>query len=109
MSTPLFYPIPKYVKKVKSESSPATIAELCEINRISCKLTGNGANRQIFIEDSEKGFIEIEPNDGAVRIGVPSEHSSEREKYALAAMAYAVFDLAARASVKGIKDFCEIR
>ncbi len=109
MSTPLFYPQPKYVAAIRREGALLTIDDLCRENGIPCRLTGRGSQREVMIVDAPEPFIEVEPFGGAVKIGVPKKFSGKlSRKYALAAMAYSVFDLAARESVRGNRDFCDI-
>jgi len=110
MSTELWYPIPTYHTRPRFGGLTTTVKKLCATNSIQCRFEGVSSHRTIRLVKSKKPFIECTPNQGPVCIGTRYPVTSEAaQEYALAAMAYAVFDLAARESVRGIKKFNQIR
>ena len=110
MATELWYPIPRYRSKLEEVGLKTTVSGLCEANGIPCKMEGPGAKRAVFIVKSDTPFIDCTPHQQEVCIGTRhAVKTKAAKKYALAAMAYAVFDLAARESVRGLKDFYEIK
>ncbi len=110
MSTELWYPIPTYHLKPRFGGLITTVRKLCATNNIQCRFEGVSAHRVIRVVKSRKPFIECAPNQGPVCIGTRYPVISKAaQEYALSAMAYAVFDLVARESVRGIKKFSQIR
>ncbi len=110
MSTPLFYPIVRYAPRLSRQGSRFILSELFELAGVPCKATGPSTKREIYLRKTNTPYILSEPHQGAVEIGVAASPASMRAKeYAIAAMAYALFDLVARESIRGNRRFCEIQ
>lgn len=80
-----------------------TVRRLCEMAGVSCRATGSWTDRIIVITPSDKVGVTREPGDwGTVWISVPQGLTQlEESRYALAYLAYGVFDPVARESVRG--------
>lgn len=106
---PTFFIVPLYIKKAESfsletagvESSMHTIKELCDDARISCKATGEWVHRKVFIHHGDTARIAVDI-DGSVAIETTKRTRSSIAREALLLLAYGVFDLVARESVKGL-------
>lgn len=103
---PMFFPVPTYVSSIDS-SRGICLKDLCEKAGVRCRASGQWVDRRIHVASVEEGAapaIEAEPGSaGAVRITTPAGITQTQSlQYALAAMAYSLFDLVARESIKGV-------
>ena len=83
-----------------------TLAMLCDAAGVPCKATGRWIERLVEVvvpTDVLIPRIDAEPGSlGAVRITTPpSLNPLQAARYSLAAMAYGMFDLVARESIRG--------
>jgi hypothetical protein len=98
---PLFFPKVSIVAQVP-RGTPTTVEALCHRAGIECRVTGPSAGRRVFLRTSRQFAISREPgNLGIVSISLPSTNPRRRAVLSLGALAYAVFDYAARESVRG--------
>ena len=106
MSLPLFFPHQKYVPSLPSAGA-APLHALCSQAGVPCKASGRWINRPVaiyFDKAHPNGYIWAEPQGGAVRIAVAHDYASSPQKmarYGLGAMAFALFDLVSRESIRG--------
>lgn len=101
MNFPLFYPTIEFAASLPEQGHSLSIQQLCEENQIPCKFTGFSAQRKIHLKRSKRFLTVCEPFQGSVLIETPwSPFSKKAKRYALAVMAYSVFDLVARESVR---------
>lgn len=100
---PVFLPKVKIVTKVKM-GRELTIEELCQLANVECKVTGPSVRRIVSIFDSDELIIEREPGElGKVGIGLKTL-AEKAEIFALGVLAYAVFDYAARETMRGLPE-----
>ena len=102
---PMFFPVQTYVPSITAGQG-MRLQELCEKLGVQCRASGHWIERRIHVTHAEQGVdpaIEAEPGStGAVHITTPAGASQTQSlQYALAAMAYGLFDLVARESIKG--------
>ncbi len=107
MALPLFFPIPTIISAritLRGSEQTLSLRELCKAAGCECRATGEWTNRPVVIDTSRTDYIEIGQADWMpVRIGVVSTAKPiEQARYALGAMAYAVFDVVARQSIAGL-------
>jgi hypothetical protein len=104
MSLPLNFPIPEYVTQLHLSTS-LPLAEFCAFAGVSCKGSGLWRQRKIQAIACTVAFIQAEPGGwGSVCVGVPWAHCQSPQsmaRYTLGALAYGLFDVVARESVKG--------
>ncbi len=102
MSIPFFFPLPRVVPNINIDDA-MTLRSLLESAGAQCRASGRWTERLIVLVHGESG-IERAPGDwGAVRIGIPQADSAlAAARYAAAAMAYALMDVVARESIKGL-------
>lgn len=101
MSIPFFIPPVTYTPSLQLRS-PMTIRELCQIAGISCKASGTWTERQVDLIHGKTIEILAEPGDwGNVRITIPERNKVEKARTALAILAYGIYDVVARESIKG--------
>jgi len=110
MKMPLFFPIPTRVRSVAESTHAGTtlsLYDLCEQAQVPCKATGTWTMRNVTVHTPEKSgvapSIVCEPgSQGSVVITTPANlNPKDASRYALAAMAYGLFDFVARESVRG--------
>ena len=102
MSLPLFFPIPRPVPQVASTGP--TLREWCASAGVPCRATGRWTERRLAARPDEIGFIDYEPGDGSVELGVPARFARSPQqlaRYVLGAAAFALFDHVARESIRG--------
>jgi len=99
MALPAFFPQIRYVPHLEGETTP--LSRICTEAGVVCAAIGTWTERPLIIVDGAEPSIISEPGDwGVVKIVVPSGlPPRERARWALGAMAYALFDGVARASV----------
>ena len=113
MRLPLFFPNPTYVAKLPRRGA-LPLAEVCVLADVACRATGQWTERLVIMESDDKvphGAVWAEPSGGTVRIMVPAAYSGSaraRARYALGVLAYVLFDLVSRESIRG-KDWTAIR
>jgi hypothetical protein len=97
---PAIFPDVEIVKRIPA-GRETTVTSLCEEAGIECRVTGPSAERKIYLR-SDLLSISREPGpSGSVAIGIPDGDRRERAILALGVLAYAVFDYAARESMRG--------
>ena len=104
MALPLFFPPVRYVKTVNRKNA-LTLAALCARAGAPCNALGRWTQRPVILRPAGNApaWIHAEPGDwNAVEIGVPPLKSdTAHARWALGAMAFALFDGVARASIAG--------
>jgi hypothetical protein len=104
MALPLFFPPVKFVPAV-NRAGALTLQALCLQAGAACQAIGRWTQRPVVVREAGRTppWIHAEPGDwNAVEIGVPPLKSAQaRARWALGAMAFALFDGVARASVAG--------
>lgn len=105
MSLPAFWPTPKYQSFVSSVGA-LLLYDLCERAGVPCRASGEWTKRAVVVvpTDDDGGSITVDVVHGTVSIGVPTHWGGTDVKdarYALGALAYGLFDLVARESIKG--------
>ena len=103
MALPLFFPTIKYVKRL-DRSSAMPLEALCALAGVPCHALGRWTQRPVILCDAApdgEPWIRAEPGDwNAVEVGLPLlPNNVARARWALGALAFAVFDGVARASV----------
>jgi hypothetical protein len=79
-----------------------TIEKLCLAAGIECRVTGQAADRVIYLSQTSRLRASREPGPfGPVAVGVAGGNERRRAVLALGVLAYAVFDYAARESMRG--------
>lgn len=103
---PVFFPIPRYTS-TPARQDTIPLHELCKLAGVSCRASGKWIERPICLQkDTTGGIGQIfcEPgNTGTVTLFVPSNYAETEQdmaRWGLGAMAYSVFDLVARESIK---------
>jgi hypothetical protein len=107
---PAVFPKVMIVKRVV-RGRASTVRSLCRVAGIDCRVTGPTAERRIYLRFTREIEIAREPGPfGFVSIGVPDKGtpavstpavSKEQAVLVLGILAYAVFDYAARESMRG--------
>jgi hypothetical protein len=98
---PAILPMVKIMSKVP-HGDLHTVETLCEMADIECRVTGPSAARQVYLRESNKLEAAREPGSlGIVSIGQPAGSKKNCAILALGILAYAVFDYAARESMRG--------
>jgi hypothetical protein len=97
----LFFPHVSIVARIPG-GTPATVESLCRQAGIECRVTGPTASRRVYLRDADLLAVSREPGySGKVSIDLPETDPRRRAVLALGVLAYAVFDYAARESVRG--------
>ena len=99
MALPAFFPSIRYVPHLVGETT--SIAKVCADAGVECAAIGEWAQRPLMVLEGEAPSITSEPSDwGVVKIVAPLGLTQRnRARWALGAMAYALFDGVARASI----------
>lgn len=98
---PAHLPCSVIVPKVPS-GRRTTIRALCQEAGLDCRVTGPSAERVVYLRSTPVVEIHREPGvTGDVAVGSPETRPRERAVLALGALAYVVFDYAARESMRG--------
>ena len=105
MSLPAFWPTPKY-RPFVSPDGAIPLYDLCDRAGVPCKASGEWTRRAVVMvpSDDDDGSITVDVAHGTVAIGVPMHWGGtdvQDARYALGALAYGLFDLVARESIKG--------
>jgi len=106
MKLPLFFPHPTYVAKLPRRGA-LPLAKVCALAGVACRATGRWTERLVIMDSDDKlpqGAVWAEPSGGTVRIMVPSAYNGSgraRARYALGVLAYVLFDLVSRESIRG--------
>jgi hypothetical protein len=102
MSTPLFFPAPRYREPLDAASA-VELRALCGMAGVTCKASGRWAGRRVAIDRGSELAILAEPGGtGVVRVRVPAALSRiEAARWALSALAYGLMDIVARESIRG--------
>ena len=104
MSTPLAFPAPRYVKRLKPPSGDCSLRRLCRVAGVNCRASGPWTQRVVWVVWGPVTQItaEASPRTG-VEIHVAGKTTAVvRARYALAAMAYLLMDGVARESLRGV-------
>ena len=101
----MFFPCPRYTPHLHCRRT-VTLSVLCQAAGVSCRATGLWTERPVEVVVAVEGArpsVEAQPGlSGAVRVTTPvGLNEREAARYALAALAYALFDLVARQSIRG--------
>jgi hypothetical protein len=98
---PLFFPVVHIAEHLDARGA-VPLCALVERAGVRCRASGPFTERRVKITRGEP-FIEKEPGDwSVVHIQVPADLSArDVARYATAAMAYALMDIVARASICG--------
>ncbi len=99
MTLPAFFPSIRYVPHLPGETTP--LAKVCAHAGVECAAIGEWAQRPLMVLEGETPSITSEPSDwGVVRLVAPLGLTPrDRARWSLGAMAYALFDGVARASI----------
>ena len=105
MSLPVFFPPVRFQRAIVESGIP--LSALCQLAGVHCKAIGRWVNREIVVRQANAPgdeSIVCEPGDWqkvliATPVGVASDQA--RARWALGALAFAVFDGVARASIAG--------
>jgi hypothetical protein len=99
---PAVFPKVAIVKRVP-RGRGSTVRSLCRAAGIDCRVTGPAAERRIYFRFTSEIEIAREPGPfGSVSVGIPDKgDGKEQATLALGILAYAVFDYAARESMRG--------
>ena len=97
---PAIFPDVQIVKRIPN-GSETTVSSLCEEAGIECRVTGPSAGRKIYLRNDRMSVSREPGSSGPVAIGIPDGGRKERAILALGILAYAVFDYAARESMRG--------
>jgi hypothetical protein len=102
MTAPVFFPIPEISLQLPP-GSRTSLAELCAAAGVPLRVTGLGARRKIAVARSPVlRCVRMPGTMGDVWIGLPPSSAKAKAESALCVLAYAVFDYAARETVRGI-------
>ena len=105
MSLPVFFPPVRFQQSVSERGVPLTA--ICAMAGVPCKALGRWVNREIIVQQAAaqgEESIVCEPGDWQkVLVVTPVDVGSDRARarWALGALAFAVFDGVARASIAG--------
>jgi hypothetical protein len=97
---PALMPEVKIVPRILQDAS-MTIHSLCQDAGIECRVTGPAAERKVCLQPGGLGAVREPGPHGAVLINLPRSGKRDRAILALGILAYAVFDYAARESMRG--------
>ena len=97
---PAIFPDVEIVKKIPA-GRETTVSSLCEAAGIECRVTGPSAGRKIYLRSDRMSVAREPGSSGSVAIGLPDGDRKEQAILALGILAYAVFDYAARESMRG--------
>jgi hypothetical protein len=90
------------IAKEVARGRRATVRSLCQEADIECRVTGPSTERVIYLRPARELEASREPGpSGSVSIGMPGSKKKEQAILALGILAYAVFDYAARESMRG--------
>lgn len=99
---PAAFPKVAVVAKVSPRGKRATVASLCQLASVECRVTGPSAGRVVYVSEEGEISAQREPGPaGDVSVGIPGELTREGAVLVLGILAYAVFDYAARESMRG--------
>ena len=97
---PAILPRVTIVEKVR-RGPATTVRILCGLAGIECRVTGPSACRRVYLREGEVSVAREPGQLGSVAICVPEKSEKDRAILALGILAYAVFDYAARESMRG--------
>ena len=90
------------IEKRVPRGQRSSVRLLCEAAGIECRVTGQAAERVVYITRSDELRAAREPGPlGFVSVGIPEGSKKDRAVLALGILAYAAFDYAARESMRG--------
>jgi hypothetical protein len=98
---PAIFPDVQIVKSIPAGHRGMTVSSLCERAGIECRVTGPSARRKIHLLVGQPAVSREPGSSGSVSIRIPDGDERERAILALGILAYAVFDYAARESMRG--------
>ncbi len=108
MSIPLFYPPCEYVTSLDAFLKPdvvqTSLVDVCRNLNIPCRATGLGETKPLFfsVADSHRIICSVEPPRQVLVILPSCVRAKNIERWVLASLAFAVFDPAARESIRGL-------
>ena len=97
---PAIFPDVEIVKSLPA-GRETTVSSLCEEAGIECRVTGPSAGRKVRLHPGPLSVAREPGSSSPVSIGLPGGTRKERAILALGILAYAVFDYAARESMRG--------
>ena len=105
MSLPVFFPPVRFQRSIVESGIP--LSALCQLAGVHCKAIGRWVNREIVVRQANapgEESIVCEPGDWqkvliTTPVGVANDQA--RARWALGALAFAIFDGVARASIAG--------
>ena len=101
---PALMPKVQIAAKVPRGGHSHTIRSLCQAAEIECRVTGPSIERKIYLNEGALGVVREPSSTGAVSVTLPTFDADKQKKRAVLALgilAYAVFDYAARESMRG--------
>ena len=97
---PAIFPMVTILPKAP-RGTETTVRSLCEKAGLECRVTGPSAERKIYLLTTPDLKVSREPGSlGTVSIGIPKKDRKKQAILALGILAYAVFDYAARESLR---------
>ena len=90
--------------KVSRGGRSHTIRSLCQVAEIECRVTGPSIERKVYLNEGALSVVREPGSTGTVSVTLPAFGADEQRKRAVLALgilAYAVFDYAARESMRG--------
>ena len=105
MSLPVFFPPVRFQRSIVESGIP--LSALCQLAGVPCKAVGRWVNREIVVRQANAPGDEsiiCEPGDWQkvlITTPVGVANGQARARWALGALAFAIFDGVARASIAG--------
>ena len=101
MSTPLFFPVPRYVAHLPPSAAYRPLRHWCEVAGVRCKASGAWVDRPVRLRSGPYAIVAEASPGNRVTISAPSRRGVSLARYALGALAYTLMDGVARQSVRG--------
>jgi hypothetical protein len=102
MSIPLFFPVVRYVPRLKLSARATSLRAICDSAGVICKASGAWTERVIDVIPASQLQIAAEPGDWSpVQISTSVAAGRDAARLALAALAYGLHDLVAKQSIAG--------
>lgn len=104
MGIPLFIPRPSIALALPA-GDDVTLDELCDLAGVRCKVSGLSARRPLTMAlAKEMCSVKLPGSLSPVWLGIPKGTPKRRALLALGALAYGVFDYAARETLRGLPE-----
>lgn len=102
MSTPLFFPVPRYVAHLPPSVAYRPLRYWCEVAGVRCKASGAWIDRPVQVRAGACAIVAEASPGNRVSISGPSRGGRvSLARYALGALAYTLMDGVARESLRG--------